>query len=71
VLILCLRSNILPYFAIAMSPWNSLEHDIHEMDDKFDEIAVLSSQKLSSSNTPDTVWNIKICVNNFVYYVSK
>ncbi|XP_047090309.1 protein SHORT ROOT IN SALT MEDIUM 1-like [Lolium rigidum] len=38
----------------------SLEHDIHEVDEKFDERTVLSSEKSNSSNTPDTVWNVKV-----------
>lgn len=38
----------------------SLEHDIHEVDDKFDERTVLSSEKSNSSNTLDTVWNVKV-----------
>ncbi|XP_044981802.1 protein SHORT ROOT IN SALT MEDIUM 1-like [Hordeum vulgare subsp. vulgare] len=38
----------------------SLEHDIQEMDDKADERTVLSSEKLYSTSTPDTVWNVKV-----------
>uniref|UniRef100_A0ACD5X352 Uncharacterized protein n=1 Tax=Avena sativa TaxID=4498 RepID=A0ACD5X352_AVESA len=38
----------------------SLEHDIHEVDDKFDERTVLSSEKLNCTNTLDTVWNVKV-----------
>lgn len=38
----------------------SLEHDIHEVDDKADERTVLSSEKSYSTNTPDTVWNVKV-----------
>ncbi|CAM0872848.1 unnamed protein product [Alopecurus aequalis] len=38
----------------------SLEHDIHEVDDKFYERAVLSSEKSNNTNTPDTVWNVKV-----------
>ncbi|XBH56534.1 hypothetical protein VPH35_078335 [Triticum aestivum] len=38
----------------------SLEHDIHEVDDKADERTVLSSEKSYSTGTPDTVWNVKV-----------
>ncbi|VAH90098.1 unnamed protein product [Triticum turgidum subsp. durum] len=38
----------------------SLEHDIHEVDDKTNERTVLSSEKSYSTGTPDTVWNVKV-----------
>uniref|UniRef100_A0A8R7Q6N6 EF-hand domain-containing protein n=1 Tax=Triticum urartu TaxID=4572 RepID=A0A8R7Q6N6_TRIUA len=38
----------------------SLEHDIHEVDDKTNERTVLSSEKSYSTGSPDTVWNVKV-----------
>jgi hypothetical protein len=39
---------------------NSLEHDIHEVDENADERSLIASEKTSNTNTPATIWNAKV-----------